>query len=76
MMTPEEAGGKVWRIMDTGLESWWKRKKWLYRIEVEVGETHEVQCHFCQIEGPFVDRNPKGGKKRSGRGKTSPLPPD
>lgn len=72
MMTPEEAGGKVWRIMDTGLEIWWKRKNWLYRIEAEVGETHEVQCHFCQVEGPFIDCNPKGGKKRSGRGKTPP----
>lgn len=74
-MTPGEAGGKVWRIMDTESESWWRRKKWLYRIEVEVGETHEVQCHFYQIGGPFVDRNPKGGKKRSNRGKAPPLPP-
>lgn len=28
---------------------------------------------FAKAKGPFIDRNPKGGKKRPGRGKT--LPP-
>lgn len=69
MMTPEEAGGRIWRIMDTGLESWWKRRNggWL-------GKRMRYSATFAKSKGPFIDRNPKGGKEAVRKG-NNPNPP-
>lgn len=39
-----------------------------------MGKRKRYSATFAKSKGPFIDRNPKGGKKRPGRGK-APSPP-
>ena len=40
-----------------------------------MGKRTRYSATFAKSKGPFIDRNPKGGKKRSGMGETRLRPP-
>lgn len=75
MMTPKEVCGKVWRIMDTRLESSWKlkRRNDFVAYKLSWGNARGT-VPLCEVEKAVHWSQPKGEQEAVRKDET-PLPP-